>query len=292
MDHMTGLNYIERYIMKKTVTIFALIGISLLVCSCANFSGPTYTGPPRTFATSFESISDFDGFYIVPQGSYDSNHDLSTLQVYDGTFSHRAWVVNARASNNDGLVYLPHRAYPTIQLQKTTHGIYRTPCLISLWVYLDMPLADRPPGSIDDWFSFVTLTPDSSDNWARTVLVNLTYEGHLRLVHVPRQGEQIHLYQASTLNDPGGALLFPQRVWVRLDVLIDFSASGGYAKVWQNQTLVSHANVEGGNYGLAQAHFGMYSSAAIASGTIYNDKLRIREVSGESEALTLINSAW
>jgi hypothetical protein len=47
---------------------------------------------------------------------------------------------------------------------------------------------------------------------------------------------------------------------------------------------MSHAAVEGALGGLAQAHFGLSASAAIASGTIYNDRLKIREVVDETEA--------
>ena len=264
----------------------------LLLSACANINAPAYNGPPRTFETSFEALADFDGFYIVPPGEYASSHELSSENVQQGSYAHKAWIVAARASTNDGPEYLPHRAYPTIQLQKTTDGIYRTPCLVSLWANLDISLVDRPAGSIDDWFSFVTLTPDSSDNWSRTVLVNIGPDGYARLMHVPRQGEQAYIYQASLATDPGGALKYPYREWVRLDVYIDFGAAGGYAKVWQNGDLVSHAAVEGGQGGLAQAHFGLYASAAISSGTIYNDRLRIMEVADEAEASALVSAGW
>jgi hypothetical protein len=246
----------------------------------------------RSFETSFESVSDFSGFYIVTQGDYDSNHSLSAEQLRDGGYSHKAWIVKARAANNDSAVYLPHRAYPTIQLHKTSGGVFRTPCLVSLWVYLDMQLTDRPAGQIDDWFSFATLSPDASDGWTRTIGVNIVHDGYVRLVHVPDQGKQEYIYQAAAPNDPDGKLLFPQRKWVRLDILISLDAQNGYAKVWQNGSLVSHALVRGGNGTLAQSHFGLYASAAIAAGTIFNDKLRIRETADEKEALALVGDNW
>ncbi|MEK6727013.1 MAG: polysaccharide lyase [Deltaproteobacteria bacterium] len=277
--------------MAITIYALAIVSVSLL-SACADISTSKYEGPLRSFETSFESISDFKDFYIVPPGDYDSSHEFSSEKVVDGVFAHKAWIVAARASDNDGIDYSPHRAYPTIQFQKTTEGIYRTPCLISLWVNLDINLIDRTKGSIDDWFSFVTLTPDSSDNWSRTVIVNITPDGYIRLAHVPRQGEQEYLYQVDSVVDPPGNLKFAYRDWVRLDIYIDFSAAGGYAKLWQNGVLVSHAMVEGGEGGLAQAHFGLYASAAIPSGTIYNDKLRIKEVLDETEANALVNSSW
>jgi hypothetical protein len=277
---------------KCMIKISLLSSIFLLIISCANDLVPGQNTPLRSFETSFETKTDFNGFYIVPPGDYDSYHKKSSDNVYHGTYSHKAWILKARAGNNDGSVYLPHRAYPTIQFQKTPDGVFRTPCLVSLWVNLEMTLTDRPPGSIDDWFSFVTLTPDTSNNWSRTVLVNITPDGYVKLVHVPNQGEQVRIYQADSTNNPSGNLLFPQKNWVRLDVLIDFDSKNGYAKVWQNGVLISHAKVVGGNGYLAQAHFGLYASAAISKGIIYNDKLRIKEVSNESEAVSLINSKW
>ncbi|WP_244245333.1 hypothetical protein [Leptospira kemamanensis] len=51
------------------------------------------------------------------------------------------------------------------------------------------------------------------------------------------------------------------------------------AKVWVDSTLVSTANVSGGCGVLEQAHFGLYASPTLSSGSIYNDDLRIQEVS-------------
>jgi len=280
--------------IQKRFVFFLIVSVFILFISCKTSTSVETAALPetpsspvsyRSFETSFEQVSDFNGFYIVPQGDYDSTHELATDIVKDGTKSHKAWILKARDINNDGIIYLPHRAYPTIQFHKTTAGSFRTPCLVSFWVYLDMNLVDKPTGSIDDWFSFATFSPDSSDNWARTVLVNIAPDGYVRLVHVPRQGEQTYLYQT-------GSLKFPYKQWVRLDILIDFSAANGYAKVWQDSQLVSYARVEGGAGMLAQAHFGLYASAAIPSGTVYNDKLRIKEVKDEAEALVLVAGSW
>ena len=278
--------------MLNPVKVILLLLASFLLAACANIMPPTYSGPFRSFETSFETETDFQNFYIVTPGDYDSFHELSAENVYSGSLAHKAWILKARADNNDGIVYLPHRAYPAIQLQKTENGIFRTPTLVTIWVNLDINLVDYPSGSIDDWFSFITVSPDASDNWARTVVINLTPDGYIKLVHVPNQSEQQRIYQADSSNDPSGALLFPQNEWVRLDLLIDFDPFGGYAKVWQNGTLVSYAKVNGGNSGLAQAHFGLYAAAAVPSGVIYNDDLRIKEVADEDEAITLINSPW
>lgn len=273
----------------KSISLY-ILSLLFIFTSCSVVEKPTYTGPKRTFESSFESFDDFKGFYIVPLGDYDSNQELSIEQVKDGHYANKAWILKARAENNDGLIYLPHRAYPTIQLQKTTDGIFRTPCLVSLWVYLDINLIDRSKGSINDWFSFITLTPDQSDSWNRTVLVNITPDGYVKLVHVPNQGEQIRIFQADSINDTNKTLKFRYKTWTRLDVYIDFAAKNGYAKVWQNGKLISHALVSGGNGGLAQIHCGLYASAAIPSGVIYNDKLIIKEVDNEDDIQSFINS--
>ncbi len=278
--------------MLNSARIIFLLLVSFLLAACTNIMQPTYTDPFRSFETSFETETDFQNFYKVTPGDYDSTHELSAENVYSGTYAHKAWILKARADNNDGLVYLPHRAYPTVQFQKTSNGIFRTPSLVTIWVNLNISLTDRPAGSIDDWFSFITVSPDASDNWVRTVVINLTPDGYIKLVHVPTQNEQQRIYQADPSNDPSGTLLFPQNEWVRLDLLIDFDPFGGYAKVWQNGILISYAKVNGGNSGLAQAHFGLYAAASIPSGVIYNDDLRIREVADEDEAITLINSTW
>jgi len=247
---------------------------------------PTYVGAERNFSSSFDLESDFDGFYIVPQGDYDTNHTLSTDEINDTTFAHKAWILQARDIDNESTpTYLPHRGYPTVQLDKTADGIYRK-SLVSLMVYLDMNLTAR--AGIDDWFSFITLSPDSSDSWSRTVLVNVAPDGYARLVHVPNQGEQTYIYQ----EENNISMKFPFRQWVRFDVYIDFDETNGYAKVWQDGVLVSHANVNGGLGGLAQAHFGMYAAAAVEAGTIYNDKLRIQEVADEAAAQDLVDAAY
>jgi hypothetical protein len=259
--------------------VYVLI-LVLSVFSC-NATSDTLLQQNRIFTTSFEDTNDFSNFYIVPQGSYDSYHELTTDKVLNGNYAHKAWIIKARANTNDGIVYLPHRAYPTIQLYKTEMGSFVTPCLVTIYVNLSIILNDKPSGQIDDWFSFATLSPDKSDNWTRTVLVNITPDNLVRLVHVPNQGEQQYVYQNESV-------LFPYNEWVRLDIYIDFSRNNGYAKVWQNRILVSYANVSGGNGILEQAHFGLYSSAATASGVIYNDELCIREIPNEEAALQLM----
>lgn len=272
-----------------------LSGLAIASLASCPFPAPTYNGPARSFETSFESVDEYLalGFYNEPGPAFASDSSLSAEQVKHGSFSHKAWITAARDVDNESTPgYVPHRAYPTFQFQETPEGVLRTPCLVSLWVCLDFPPLAERPGQVDDWFSFATLSPDPSDSWSRTVLVNVVHDGYLRLVHVPDQGEQEWIFQAEAANDPHGLLRFPSRQWVRIDVYIDFDADVGTARVWQDGHLVSHALVRGGNGGLAQVHFGLYASAAIASGTVYNDRLRIREVSGEAEAAALVAADW
>ena len=165
-----------------------------------------------------------------------------------------------------------HRGYPTIQFQKTPGGCFHTPCYIDWWVWLDMPLVAHTPEK--QWFSFATFTTDSTDHWSRTVLVNLSYDGYLHLMHVPLQRQKIWLFQPNVLP-------FPQKEWVHIKVYLDTRPNVGYAKVWQNGQLVSYAKIADGNGLLAQAHFGLYAAPSISKGTVYNDDLEIKEVSGE-----------
>lgn len=144
---------------------------------------------------------------------------------------------------------------------------------MTFWVWLDIDLQESTTGGEDDWFSFATFNRDESDNWNRTVLVNLSPDGFVHLQYVPKQGEQDHEFQTTSLT-------FPQQEWVELKVYLDFS-NGGYAKVWQNGELVSHAKVKKITNRPAKAHFGMYCSPQITSGVVYNDDLTIEMVDAE-----------
>ncbi len=279
---------------SRVLGILAVAVGCVYTFSCATpqpqgiFETPTYTGPARTFQTSFDSVHDFDGFYCTPNlwpnEAFGSYQEQSTEHVADPAFSHKAWISKANDGDNDSRYgYLPHRAYPTINFQWTPDGIYRTPCLITLYVWLDMTLLERP-GHVDDWMSFVTLTPDASQYWVRTVLVNIEHDGFLHFMHVPNQGQQVFTYV--------NPVPFTQGAWHRLDVFIDYDAAHGVAVLWLDKARVCEADVQGGVGGLAQAHFGLYASAAVPTGTIYNDKLRIKEVADRTEAEGMVLDAW
>jgi len=257
-----------------------MIGINILILligifstSCKKDSTEPDNSEKKEFKSSFETVEDFSGFYITPQGHMGTTfQELSDSIVHNGTFSHKAWIVGANppstASTNNN-----HRGYPTIQLQNTLQGVFKTPCYITLWVWLDIDLQESTTGGENDWFSFATFTNDESDNWNRTVLVNLNHNGFVHLQHTANQGQQTNIFQTTSLT-------FPQKEWVELKMYLDFG-DNGYAKVWQNGQLVSHANIGNITNKLSQAHFGLYCSPQLITGTVYNDDLIIKEVDGE-----------
>jgi hypothetical protein len=217
----------------------------------------------RAFETSFESVDDFKGFYIVSQDYMGtSSHDRSSEKVRTGGYSHKGWIYAANppstsTQNNN------HRGYPTIQLYKTPGGAYKTPVLIEFWVWLDMVFR---PG---EWFSFATLDHTTADQWD-AVLVNLSDKGIVHLHHVPYSQQAKTTFQTTTIK-------FPLKQWVKLTVSLHFGATDGYAKVWQDDQLVSTAEVKRGNGLFTQAHFGLYAAPSISSGVVYNDDLVIKE---------------
>jgi len=254
--------------MKRYILKIQLLACTLIVtnsCMKENIE-------KRSFTTSFESVDDFAGFYLTPQGHKGTTyHELSDSIVHSEAYAHKAWIDGANppsiTENNN------HRGYPTIQLQKTSGGSFVSPCYITFWVWLDIDLQESTTGGEDDWFSFATLTDDESDDWDRTILVNLSHDGYVHLQNVPKQNEQEHEFQTTSIN-------FPQKEWVELKVYLDLS-NGGYAKVWQNGQLVSHAKIKEMKDRLSQAHFGMYCSPQLTSGVVYNDDLSIEMVNEE-----------
>ena len=256
--------------MGKNLTyVFIFQAIMLIFSGCANENPARIY---RKFESSFETVDDFKGFYIEQQNHKNSsNHILSEENVLTGQFAHKAWIYapnspSTLAENNN------HRGYPTVQFHKTSEGVFKCPCYITLMVWLDMELKSRT--GENEWFSFATFTSDTNNTWPRTFLVNLSYDGFAHLMHVPNQGESVYDFQTTTLP-------FPQKEWVELKVYLDTDPETGYMKVWQNNMLVSQAKIKGGNGTLAQAHFGLYAPPSVESGTVYNENLLIREVEGE-----------
>ncbi|TAN41493.1 MAG: hypothetical protein EPN25_04850 [Nitrospirae bacterium] len=113
----------------------------------------------------------------------------------------------------------------------------------------------------------------TSDEWD-AVLVNLSDQGFVHLMHVPYNGQGERTFQTSTLR-------FPMRQWVKLTVALHFDREHGYAAVWQDDELVSRAEVKRGEGLFTQAHFGLYAPPSLSEGVIYNDDLMIKEEPGE-----------
>ena len=219
---------------------------------------------PRRYATGFEAIADFAGFYIVPQGHKGTTfQELSGEVVRSGRLAHKAWITGPNRPSS-WFVNNNHRGYPTIQLYKLPGGGFRTPVRVVLWVWLDMEIAKG------EWFSFATLDHTTSDTWD-PVLVNLSDEGFVHLMHVPGNGRSEWSFQTDSIR-------FPQRQWVELRVELHFDKDAGYAAVWQDGQLVSRAPVRRGNGRLTQAHFGMYAPPSVTGGVVYNDDLTITEI--------------
>ncbi len=227
------------------------------------------SSPKRIFQTGFESLDDFRGFYIVPQNHLQSaSHDQSAEVVHGGRYAHKGWIYAANPPSTP-LQNNNHRGYPTLQFYKTPAGALKTPVLVEFWVWLD---ASLKPG---EWLSFATLDHTTSDQWD-AVLVNVNDAGFVHLMHVPARGQGKRIFQTSTLK-------FPLKQWVKLAVALHFDPKKGYAKVWQNDQLVSQAEITRGNGFLTQAHFGLYAAPSLSRGTIYNDDLLIQEVSHKEE---------
>lgn len=239
---------------------------------CAFTAGRAQAG--RSYSTSFETLSDFSNFYIVPQNYQNAaTHQLSTSVVRTGTYAHQAQVY-ARGPTCPAWQNCNHRGYPTVQLHKTAAGGYSGNLLIEFYVYLTgFAFASG------DWVSLATLSADSSDAWSRVVLVNIgrinnSSQVFTQLMHVPVMEQSGWSYQTTSAGDQ-----FTQNAWHKISVCLNLSPTNGSARVFQNGTLVSSASVRGTCGILQQAHFGLYAAPAISTGTMYNDDLTIQEVS-------------
>ncbi len=230
----------------------------------AALAGQKANAEPRVFTTSFEEVSDFQGFYIVPQNHKGTaSHDLTNENAHSGEFSHKGWVSDANNASSFG-INNNHRAYPTVQLYKLPKRAFKTPVDIEFWVWLDMELKKG------EWFSFATLDHTTSNKWD-PVLVNLSDEGYVHLMHVPTNGLGKRTFQT-------GDVRFPMRQWVRLNIELHFDKYEGYAEVRQDGILVSKSEIRRGSGLFTQAHFGLYAPPSVKTGVVYNDDLVIREL--------------
>lgn len=257
----------KLYILLLILIVFSIVFRILQNNESSLWERKTF----RVYQTWFESIEDFTWFFITPQYGTSTYHELSKEYAFSWMYSHKA-IINHTNPKSAVWQNNNHRAYPTLQFQKTQSWSLACPCMIYLQVWVDWELKAQKPEN--EWLSFATFTSDVSDSWKRTVLVNLSYDGIVHLMHVPEQWESQRIFQNTNKK-------FPFQQWVGLKIYLDLDPNTWYAKVWQDWELVSYAQIKWMNGLLSQAHFWLYASPSVSKLTVLNDNLRIEEVSGE-----------
>jgi hypothetical protein len=239
----------------------------------------------RAFKTRFDSISDFNGFYITPPKTLGCDHGLATALPFPGLIAHKSEVFGIIPPKANGKwEELVRRGYPTIQFHKSGE-IYKTPIAITLKLWLDIDLVNPGNGEAT-WFSPITFTSDTSDLWSPVYTLVIGESGYLSWEHVPTFSQSNKIYQASAAN---GGPKFPMKKLVKLDIFIDSNPITGYVKVWQDGILASHADLRSQNGFIDQIHAGFYSHASVSRGVCYNTLLEGKEVSSEAEAVSYFN---
>lgn len=282
------------------------------------------------FESSFESATDFRYFFLdesPPGAVMDDYVDATYLQQNNvpttprhGQRVHGAAILSDIDQNLDGvcsicpvkgsnLCGIRHRAYPTMQFQNLSGGpaTFTKPTLVTLWVYLNFNLGPSVHYGEElvehgqgvhrwgwnddaDWFSFATFSPDQSSAWNQVIALSIDPDGKISV------GQSIVGQNGivTTNTHPNPTVLFPKSQWVRLDIYLNQAASAAQrkVKVWQNGVLVNESNVPLIANTIKQAHFGLYASAKVASGYSLNDRLRMMEVSGDTEANSFVQSPW
>ena len=262
----------------------------------------------KRYFTSFETVDEFKPFYIVPPKHMGTaTHELSAEHVVSGKLAHKAtvWAENPVVANTN----TNHRAYPTIRFEKTDLGIVKTAVVVDFWVWDELQLRDQPEAN---WLSLATFTSYNDTLWPHSYLINVGFDRHVRLMHVPHNAMDVHdIFQTDSIT-------LPPKQWVRITAYIDYQSKNRFAApfiaVWQDGQLVSAARFDPRVYlpgaltaaqrppcvkalpsgatleqaeaackvvytgGLAQAHFGLYAAPRVSRGAIYNDDLTVAEV--------------
>ena len=158
-----------------------------------------------------------------------------------------------------------HRGYPIVRLSAVGAQPCASPCLVDVWVWLDVHLRKG------QWFSLATFALEPSDRWSRVVTVNVDERDRLNVFHVPDQGHGDRLFQSDAT--------FPLQRWVRVTTYLDVRPGHGAIATWFDGKLASAARVNGGTGTVPQAHFGLYSSPDLFAARVVNDDLRFWRVS-------------
>src|SRR5713226_7316397 len=129
------------------------------------------------FEMTFERPDEAAPLYVTPQ-SETTKHERWRAIAHSGSWSHTGWLTGIPPATPE--VDGPNRrGYPVVQLPRMGVEPCRSPCLVDLWVWLDVAL------SRGQWFSLATFALEPSDRWARVVTVNVGDRGELQLFHVP-----------------------------------------------------------------------------------------------------------
>ncbi len=266
--------------MKKTIFVlffsFILIALSSQADITANYDYPSYAG--------FEERAEANGYVVIyGDSAYGTSIGLSGTLRHNGDSALVCFMLRQNCPTNQvDSCYLtrnPHRCYVNntargfrIGTTNIIGNMMPTPAWFQVWFYMsNIRLHSHGPGLIDDWFSLLTVTPDTTDNGDSVVTINIDSLGYVYLQQVPLFGQQIHTYQASPANDPNGKKRATQGQWHLLQVFYDTRVTHS-ATVWVDGKLHSAANVTGREQGVAHFHFGMYASPACSTGTYATDE--------------------
>lgn len=269
--------------MKKILFLFAFALVALASLSRGDITAP-YTYP---MYAGFEERAESKG-YVITSGNAQYGTSLSLsgsgTQRYAGDSALVGFNLRPNClTNQPDSCYNPHRAYVNFRNRGfalfTTHIIgemAQCPCWFQTWYYVSNM---RLHGHVDtlgnhltsDWNSILTVTPDTTDNGDSVVTINEDTTNYLYLFHVPAVGQNVHSFQRTPANDPTGAMRLTRDKWHLIQVYYDNHITHS-ASVWMDGFLQSSAHIDGRLPGVAQYHFGLYTSPACSTGTVLNDE--------------------
>ncbi len=186
----------------------------------------------------------------------------------EGTHVYKGWINSAASSS--------HRPYPGVSFD-SIHGGGNpdfpngvpSPFVNRFYVWMDWQ-----PSQVSGfgWMSYLTLS--NNVDWRVTTMSSITPADRLELAHVGPYGG----FDAGNGWERLQNVYMPSRQWVRFTVYTDYRAGYDVQYVWMDGVPVFRAN--GGNIDqttdyLLRAHWGLYASGNVPSGTMYNDSIQI-----------------